>query len=158
MNKLIADLDQQFSQLHREWRELLDAIAPGLLYRRPSNDSESSPSHSSGELILRSAAAVEQTFGGITANLWDDPFEWTLPETLSSPEKVADYLSEVEATRRRGFALFKKDADLSKQIMAPAGPTELESLLLDTLLRARHYLVSAQATPGLLRAEGKEQT
>ena len=33
---------------------------------------------------MRSASAgtIEQTFGGITANLWDDPFEWTLPETL----------------------------------------------------------------------------
>ena len=39
---------------------------------------------SCGEYILRSAAAVEQTFGGITTRLWDDPFEWTLPEALST--------------------------------------------------------------------------
>jgi hypothetical protein len=33
---------------------------------------------SCGEQVLRSAAIVEQSFGGLTANLWDDPFEWTL--------------------------------------------------------------------------------
>ncbi len=153
MDKLIADLDQQFSQLHRDWRELLDAIAPGLLYYRPLDGSNSSTAQSCGEQILRSAAAVEQTFGGIAANLWDDPFEWTLPETLSTPEKVADYLGEVEATRRRGFELFKNDADLLKEVMAPAGTIKLQSLLLDTLLRARHYLESAHAILKLARAE-----
>lgn len=157
MDKLIADLDRQFSQLHQELRELLDAIAPGLLYRRASNGSNSSPALSIGEQILRCAATVEQTFGGIATNLWDDPFEWTLPENLSTPEKVADYLSEVEATRRRGFALFKGDADLLKEIMAPAGVTQLQPLLLDTLLRARHYLGGAQATFELIRTVGKGQ-
>ena len=151
MDKLIADLDRQFSQLHQELRELLDAIEPGLLYGPVQNGS------SIGEQLLRSAAAVEQTFGGITTNLWDDPFEWTLPENLSTPEKVADYLSEVEATRRRGFALFKGDADLLKEIMAPAGVTQLQPLLLDTLLRARHYLGGAQATFELIRTVGKGQ-
>lgn len=155
MDKLIADLDQQFSQLHQELRELIDAIAPELLYRRPHGESNSSPA---GEQILRSASAVEQTFGGITTNLWDDPFEWTLPETLSTPKKVAEYLSEVEATRRRGFELFKNDADLLKEIMAPAGKTQLGVLLLDTLARARHYLESARATLDLLRADGEVQS
>ena len=131
---------------------MLDAIPPGLLYRRPPSNGSSI-----GELILRSAATVEQTFGGIATNLWDDPFEWTLPETLSTPEKVAEYLREVEATRRRGFELFQSDDDLLKEIMAPAGKTQLQSLLLDTLVPARHYLGSARATFELLRAEGKEQ-
>src|SRR5712692_11972102 len=107
MGKIIADLDRQFSQLHQESRELIQAISPELLYRRPSGGSNWSPAQSCGEQILSSAATVEQTFGGITANLWDDPFEWTLPETLSTPEKVSDYLNEVEATRKRGFELLK---------------------------------------------------
>jgi hypothetical protein len=147
MDKLIADLDRQFSRLHQESRELIHAISPELLYCRPSNGS------SIGEQILRSAAAVEQTFGGLTTNLWDDPFEWTLPETLSTPEKVSDYLSEVEATRKRGFELFKGDDDLLKEVMAPTGATQLQPLLLDTLVRARHYLESAQATFALMSAE-----
>jgi hypothetical protein len=152
MAKLIADLDRQFSQLHQESRELIRAISPELLYYRPAASS-SSPAQSCGEQILRSAAAVEQTFGGITTNLWDDPFEWTLPETLSTPEKVSDYLNEVEATRKRGFELFQSDDDLFKEIMAPAGATHLQPLLLDTLVRARHYLGSAKATFDLVRAE-----
>ena len=153
MDELIADLDRQFSQLNQEWRAVLDAVEPGLLYRRPLRGLHSSTSQSGGELILRSAAAVEQTFGGLATNLWDDPFEWTLPETLSTTEKIAAYLSEVEATRRRGFELFNSDDDLSKEIMAPAGVTQLEPLLLDTLRRARHYLESAQSTCELVRAE-----
>src|SRR5712691_11395614 len=117
MNKLIAELDRQFSQLHQESRELIHAISPERLYSRPPSRSNSSPAQSGGEQILRSAAAVEQTFGGITTNLWDDPFEWTLPETLSTPEKVSDYLNEVEATRKRGFELLKNDNDILKEIM-----------------------------------------
>ncbi len=153
MDKLIADLDRQFSQLHQESLELVHAISPELLYYRPSNGLDLSPAQSCGEQILRGAAAVEQTFGGITANLWDDPFEWTLPETLSTPEKVSDYLHEVEATRKRGFELFKSDDDLLREIMAPAGATQLQPLLLDTLVRARHYLGNAQATFDPMRAE-----
>ena len=158
MDKLIADLDRQFSSLHQELRELVAAISPELLYRRPRGEPNSSPLLSIGEQILRSAAAVEQTFGGITANLWDDPFQWTLPETLSTPEIVSDYLDEVEATRRRGFDLFKSDNDLAREIMAPAGAIQLRPLLLDTMARARHYLGSARATLELVRAEGKEQS
>ena len=154
MNKLIAELDRQFLQLHQEARELIHAISSELLYSRPPSRSNSSPAQSCGEQILRSAAAVEQTFGGLTTNLWDDPFEWTLPETLSTPEKVSDYLNEVEATRKRGFELFKSDADLLRKIMAPTGETKLQPLLLDTLVRARHYLGSARATFESLRAEG----
>ncbi|HLR07389.1 MAG TPA: hypothetical protein VK117_16365 [Pyrinomonadaceae bacterium] len=150
MDKLIADLDRQFSQLHQESRELIRAISPALLYYRSSN---SRPAQSCGEQVLRSAAVVEQTFGGLTTNLWDDPFEWTLPETLSTPEKVSDYLREVEATRKRGFELFQSDDDLAREIMAPAGATQLQPLLLDTLVRARHYLGSAKATFDLVRAE-----
>ena len=153
MGKLIADLDRQFSQLRQESRELIHAIPPELLYYRRPNGSSSPPAQSCGEQILRSAAVVEQTFGGITTNLWDDPFEWTLPETLSTPAKVADYLDEVEATRKHGFELFQSDDDLLKEIMAPAGATRLQPLLLDTLVRARHYLESAKATFDLIRAE-----
>jgi hypothetical protein len=152
MNKQIADLDRQFSQLHQDSRELIRAVLPELLYYRPSNVSNS-PAQSCGEQILRSAAAVEQTFGGLTTNLWDDPFEWTLPENLSTREKVSNYLDEVEATRKRGFELFQSDDDLSKEIMAPAGATQLRPLLLDTLERARHYLGSAGATFDLVRDE-----
>jgi len=152
MDKFIAGLDRQFAQLHSDSHKLIEAISPELLYYQPPGTSNSLPLHSCGEQILRSAAAVEQTFGGITTNLWDDPFEWTLPETLPTPGKVAAYLDEVEATRKHGFQLFKSDADLLKEIMAPAGHTQLLPLLLDTLTRAAHHQGRAWATFEILRA------
>jgi hypothetical protein len=90
-----------------------------------------------GEGILRCAAAVERTFGGITSNLWDDPFEWTLPEYLSTPEKVTAHLAEVEETRKRAFSSFADDDCLLKQISLPSGQTQpLVGLLLETLVHA----------------------
>ncbi|OLD28141.1 MAG: hypothetical protein AUJ04_02170 [Acidobacteria bacterium 13_1_40CM_3_55_6] len=151
MNKLIECLDREFVQLHRGSRELIGRVSPELLYRKPP--SRSNVRLSAGEHILRSAASVEQTFGGITSNLWDDPFEWTLPETLPTPNKVARYLDEVDATRKHGFELFKSDADLLKEIMAPAGSTRILPLLLDTLVRAVHHQGRATAIFDILTAD-----
>ncbi len=151
MNKLIECLDREFVQLHRGSRELIGRVSPELLYCKPP--SRSNVRLSAGEHILRSAASVEQTFGGITSNLWDDPFEWTLPETLPTPNKVARYLDEVDATRKHGFELFKSDADLLKEIMAPAGSTRILPLLLDTLVRAVHHQGRATAIFDILTAD-----
>ena len=151
MNKLIECLDREFVQLHRGSRELIGRVSPELLYRKPP--SRSNVRLSGGEHILRSAASVEQTFGGITSNLWDDPFEWTLPETLPTPNKVARYLDEVDATRKHGFELFKSDADLLKEIMAPVGSTRILPLLLDTLVRAVHHQGRATAIFDILTAD-----
>ncbi|MFS8084678.1 MAG: hypothetical protein ACMG6H_03545, partial [Acidobacteriota bacterium] len=125
MDKLISCLDRQFAELHRAHCELIGAIGPRLLYQQPPGGSSLFPLRSCGEYVLRSAAAVEQTFGGITTNLWDDPFEWTLPETLPTPEKVVGYLQEVETTRKRGFGFFRSDEDLLKEVMTPSGKTQL---------------------------------
>jgi hypothetical protein len=137
MNQLLDCFDQQFAQLHHGSRRLIETAPLELLYRKLPHRSGSL--QSGGEQLLRSAAIVEQTFGGLNANLWDDPFEWTLPETLSTVEKVLNYLDEVESTRRLGFTSFKDDEDLARQIMAPAGQISLHSLLLDTLVRAVHH-------------------
>jgi hypothetical protein len=152
MDEFIECLDRQFAQLHIGSHELIEAISPDLLYQQPGR-SQSTALHSCGEQILRSAAIVEQTFGGITSNLWDDPFEWTLPESLPTREKVAGYLDEVEATRKRGFALFESAGDLLKDIMVPSGYTQLLPLMLDTLARAAHHQGRARATFEILRAE-----
>ena len=152
MDKFIECLDRQFAQLHSGLYELIEAIPPDLLHLRPHGHAYSTPLRSCGEHILRSAAVVEQTFAGLTTNLWDDPFEWTLPESLPTPDKVAGYLDEVEATRKRGFELFQSDADLLKEIMAPSGYTQLLPLMLDTLARAAHHQGRARATFETLRA------
>src|SRR3712207_4702667 len=142
MNRFVSGLDGQFARLHAGTLALVRAVPVERLYWQPRATSGPFPVYSCGEHVLRSAAAVEQTFGGLTASLWDDPFEWTLPETLSTPERVAEYLGEVEATRRRGFRLLRSDEDLTKEIAVPAGGTRtLLSLLLDTLARAAHHQI-----------------
>jgi len=133
MRQSIESFDEQFADLHRQSADLIESLPADLLYR------SSGDSGSCGELVLRSAAVVEQAFGGLTANLWDDPFEWTLPETLSTHEKIVEYLTEVETTRQRAFEALKNDEDLAKEIMTPSGNTKLLPFLLDTLERARHH-------------------
>ena len=147
MNKLIAALDEQFARLHARSRALVEAVPAEKLYWQPRQSSGAFPVYSCGEHVLRSAARVEQTFGGITVNLWDDPFEWTLPEALSTPERVVEYLDEVEATRRRGFALLRDDRDLLKEFNDPSGRMRiLGALLFETLERAAHHQGRAFAT------------
>ena len=147
MNKLIAALEEQFARLHTRSRALVEAVPEETLYWQPRQSSGAFPVYSCGEHILRSAARVEQTFGGITVNLWDDPFEWTLPEALGTPARVVEYLDEVEATRRRGFALLREDADLSKEFNDPSGRLRtLAALLFETLERAAHHQGRAFAT------------
>ena len=92
-----------------------------------------------GEYILRSAASMEQTFGGLTTRLWDDPFEWTLPEKLNSTRLVLDYFDEVEESRIRSFAFFRADSDLLKQVPAPEKLTPVFEVFLATLARSEHF-------------------
>lgn len=150
MNKFISTLDAQFAALHERSCALVRVLPVEFLYRQPratEKGTGASPVYSCGEHLLRSAACVEQTFGGITANLWDDPFEWTLPETLSTPALVGEYLEEVEATRRRGLALIETDDELLKEIAVPAGEMRaLFALLNETLVRAAHHQGRAFAT------------
>lgn len=121
-------------------KELVRTVNPDQLYRHP-------PDVSIGEQILRSAAAMEQTFGGLTANLWDDPFEWTLPETLSTPDSIVSYLSEVDAARQRFFSSIDSDEALTKLVSDPSGkPRALIELLLETLVRASDYRGRAIST------------
>ncbi len=156
MNKLLPALHAEFAKLHAASVALVRVVPAEKLYWQPREAAapEYRPAYSCGEHLLRSAAAVEQTFGGITASLWDDPFEWTLPETLATPALVEEYLDEAEATRRRGFALFASDADLSKEVATPSGDMRaLAALLLETLARAAHHQGRAYATFRLFSGE-----
>jgi len=132
----VENLDLQFAQIHQTSCSFVSGLSAEILYARPA---AASANDTCGEQILRCGAVIEQSFGGLTANLWDDPFEWTLPETLNTPVKVLEYLAEVEDLRNRAFLAFKDDADLSKEIMTPAGVSQILPFLLDTLKRARHH-------------------
>lgn len=139
---VVESLEREFALLDSRTRHLLQQIPGGMLYH-PITQGNSGVA-SVGELILRSAAAVEQTCGGLTANLWDDPFEWTLPETLSTPDLVNEYLDEVAQTRNNFFARLKDDSDLTKLIAVPAGDTQkMARLLTATLARAAGHLERA---------------
>jgi hypothetical protein len=114
-------------------KETVRSVDPDLLYRRVGDVSV-------GEQILRSAAVIEQTFGGLTTNLWDDPFEWTLPETLSTVESVIDHLSEIDALRQTLFRSIDGDEALNKCVSVPSGEAKtLIELLIETLVRAADY-------------------
>ncbi len=140
MGSLVTWFDSQFAQLYAGWCKVIENVEPADLYRTFAG----SQAASVGECVVRSAGVVEQAFGGITASLWDDPFEWTLPETLTTHERLLEYFGEVEATRRRGLEFFTADEDLLKTIMTPSGETQPASLLLDTLVRARLYHLQAR--------------
>jgi hypothetical protein len=145
--QIVRSLEEEFARLHARSVALVRAVPDDKLYWQPRASVSVIPIYSCGEHLLRSAASVEQTFGGITATLWDDPFEWTLPETLSTPRLVEEYLAEVEATRQRGFVLIRADDDLGKEIAVPSGEMKsLAALLCETLARAAHHQGRAYAT------------
>ena len=137
---LVSALDRAFVDLIDSLKEIARSVDPALLYQRANNLSV-------GEQILRSAAAIEQTFGGLASNLWDDPFEWTLPETLSTSESIVEYLSEVNSAQRRVFESIDGDGALGKYVAVPSGESKrLIELLLETLVRASEYRGRAVAT------------
>ena len=134
---VIESFDTEFERLHARSCRVIETTPAEILYGDSHGNGGSA---SVGVLVLRSAGVVEQTCGGITSNLWDDPFEWTLPETLSTRARVIEYLAEVKETRRHAFACFTGDGDLLKKIALPSGEMRpLKSLLLDTLGRAREF-------------------
>jgi hypothetical protein len=144
--EIVNHLDLELASLINGLKELVNSVPEHLLYHHP-------PDVSIGENILRSAAVVEQVCGGLTANLWDDPFEWTLPETLSNADRIIEYLSEVDLARQRAFNSILDDSALGKYISVPSGePRLLVSLLLETLVTASDYRGRAQATSRVLRS------
>jgi hypothetical protein len=117
--EIVKHIDEEFASLIKSLKDLARSVPP--------------------EKVLRSAAVVEQMCGGITANLWDDPFEWTLPETLSNVDRVIEYLDEVDLARHRAFSAID-DGALMKYISVPSGESRLLiSLLLETLVRASEF-------------------
>lgn len=153
MDPMLSSLDKQFVAIDARSRELLALLTPETLFLRPRELSNSMAPFSCGEFILRSAAMVEKTFGGITTRLWDDPFEWTLPEKLGDHAAILEYLDEVENTRKKGFAFIGSDDDLTKQMPAPVTLTPIIDTLLDTLARAQHFQGRAFALYQVLTGE-----
>src|SRR6476661_7910557 len=119
MSELIESFDRRFAELDHRSRALIRMTPQDRLYWKPRELPRSMTMFSCGEYVLRSAGMVEKTFGGITTRLWDDPFEWTLPEELASKGSVLEYLNEVEETRSAGFAFIALDDQLLRSIPSP---------------------------------------
>lgn len=153
MRTLIETFERSFADLHTRNLALLTQTSDTDLYRKPREIPHAMAMFTVGEYILRSAAMVEQTFGGITTRLWDDPFEWTLPEKLATMERVREYLSEVEATTTSGFNFLTSDEDLTKEMPAPAELKPVSQILLETLSRAEHFQGRAYAVSQMISDE-----
>jgi len=148
--EIVEQLNRAFVRLLDGLKVLVKSVPDDVLYKQP-------PMETVGESILRSAGVVEQTFGGLTANLWDDPFEWTLPETLASKDLVIEYLAEVDSTRAHAFSGFTDEA-LLKYVSVPSGePCRILNLLLETLVRASEYHGRAIGTLKMLSGQGVQR-
>jgi hypothetical protein len=135
MKTLISLFDSHFLNLHERSVEIVKNHRDAATLWRPF----SSGGKSFGEYIVRSAAEVEQTFNGITTRLWDDPFEWTLPEQLINTDGILRYFEEVEKARKNGFAFFQTDDDLKREFPAPIELKTICTLLLETISRAENF-------------------
>ena len=139
MDTILSDFRQRFDRLESSWASVLAAVPPDKLFFRPEGGGGDMTPFTVGEFVLRSAAMVERTFGGITTRLWDDPFEWTLPEKLYSVELITDYIAEVREVRNAGLDFIATDEALSREIPAPARLRSLAEILIAAVADAEHY-------------------
>jgi hypothetical protein len=163
MDKLTAAVEATLESLYCQWRKTIEETDFAWLTTVINEDDSDTTVR---DQVIISARVVEQAFGGITASLWDDPRDWTLPEVLQTREQMLAYFDEVEATRRRGMALITSDADLLKMIVTPSGEMQLLELMVETCSRAiDHYfrakkilaIVIQQDTRSKLTADVKDR-
>ena len=147
---LIESLDGQFVSIDKRQRSLLSAVSEDKLFWTPVPIADTLITLSVGGAVLRSAAMVEQVFLGLTRRVWDDPFEWTLPEKLSNVAAITEYLDEVAATRKAGMAFLASDADLSRQLPAPERIRPIFEVLIEALGRAENFLGRGEAVVKLM--------
>ena len=143
----IESLDRDFIGVLSELAALMKSIPGEEIYFDPTGASEGSV----GNYVVKTARTLEQAFGGLTTNLWDDPFEWTLPEALSTTALILEYLSEVDGARARAFASLVDDSALDKYIAMPSGEqTSIHKLLAEALSNARVHQLRARETAKIL--------
>jgi len=153
MRTLIDSFDSRFSDIDRRQRLLLSEVTHDELFWSPVSKNDSMMVLSVGGAILRSAAMIEQAFLGITRRLWDDPFEWTLPEKLSTTSAIVEYLDEVVSTRSQGLRFLSSDADLARQLPAPEKLKPIFEVLIDAIARAENNLGRGDAVFRLIKGK-----
>lgn len=144
MRTLIEELEAEFAVLETRLRTLLEKTPEELLFVKPFHDEKTLVELSVGGCVIRAAAMIEQVFLGLTRRLWDDPFEWTLAEKLSSREAILGYMSEVSEMRTKGMTFLRSDTDLSRQLPAPEELRSIFAVLVGALLRAECFRGKAE--------------
>ena len=139
MNPLIDELRAAYEELDERLKDIVERADAGLW-----SQSTAEPARKKIMFVVRSAAVVEQCFGGITSNLWDDPFEWTLDEHFVDKASVIKYLKEVYETMGRGFDSIRSDRELAKIIATPGGQKPILSVVLQSLLKANELAALAE--------------
>ncbi len=153
MDTLLGYFATRFEGIHSRSVRLVEQCPDEMLCHRPKQLGYFPALFSCGEFLIRSAANVEMTFGGITRRLWDDPFEWTLAESIGSREKVLEYFLEVRKTAEEGFAFIGSDKNLLREIPAPVALRPIVDVLLESLCLAEHLQGRAFALFQLLNDE-----
>lgn len=148
---MIKTLEDQFTELFLKSKKLVETVEDGKLYKRLL---EQVPLTSVGENVIRSSNVVEQFAGGITRRLWDDPWEWSLPESLSQKTRLLEYLETVEKERKKAFEFLKTDDEISRELPAPEEFKTIGEVIFSTLRRAEHYLARAELIEYYLRKNG----
>src|SRR6266700_1024548 len=130
---------EEFAQVEDSVVKVLPLIPEDKLYWKPFQSTNHVRIYSCGDLISHYMGTIEAACNGILNNFWDDPFEWTLRESLPNHQYLGAYIAEVIAVTKETFVLLKSD-DLEKKIYLPNGePTTIGKLLLKTLLHAVHH-------------------
>lgn len=140
----IEEFSSRFAALHADRCDLARSTSEARLFAVSTNANVLWP-RSAATLLVRSAAVVEKMINGLTVRLWDDPFEWTLPEHLRTSSDLTAYFDEVENARVRGFEFLNDDADLERSILSPVKLKTLEQLLADTIAGSETYLAEAES-------------
>jgi hypothetical protein len=153
MRTLIESLDSHFAYIDSRQRILLEKIPDEKLFWTPISTGDTLITLSIGGAVLRSAAKIEQAFLGLTRRLWDDPFEWTLPEKLSSKAAIIEYLDEVTATRKGGLLFLTSDADLSRLLPAPEDLKPILRVLVESIAHAENFLGRGEAVFRLISGQ-----
>jgi hypothetical protein len=142
---LIDTLNNHFADLDKRQRRLINKVPDEKLFWTPVSTADTMLLLSVGGAVLRSASMVEQAFLGITRRLWDDPFEWTLPEKLSTKASINEYLDEVASTRTNGLSFITSDSDLSRQLPAPESLKPILQILVESIARSENFLGRGEA-------------
>lgn len=137
---ILRSLTREYKRLLTGSHTCLDTMPEAALYWRPALPHHDFSNRSSGESFIALAGGIEYVINGILSNYWDHPAEWTMRETLATPARLQQYLTDVISLTSK-FEATLTDDDLPKVIYLPTPrQTTIGTLLVERLaLAAQHY-------------------